>query len=248
MMELFEVNTKQGNTIEYYKKEADRNKIPVVLSMGNWEPALRGFPLLNQIEDRTSVVLSYRGRGRSGSPDQGYDWKDHSHDLEAVVEDCGFDKCIFIAFSKGVSYTLGYLESNPEKACGLLLIDYPAIHCESIKGYAEFWYNRTYKDFRLKDYVTRKALDGIERESTYRDFYPLIASIKCPVTLFVGRDDQAPIRSNVEIEDVEKYQKANPNIRIIEFTQSGHMILDDEPDKAYREVKKFLSGQQKPFC
>lgn len=239
-MESFTVVTKQGNTIEYYKKEGNRNKIPVVLSMGNWEPAFRGFSLLEQIEDRTSVVLSYRGRGRSSSPEQGYDWKDHSYDLEAVVEDCGFDKCIFIAFSKGVSYTLGYLNSNSEKASGLLLIDYPAIHCESVKGYAEFWYNRTYKDFRLKDHVTRTALEGIERESTYRDFYPLIVSLKCPVALFVGKDDHATIRSNVEMEDIEKYQRANPQIQIVEFTKSGHMILDDEPEKADREVKKFI--------
>ncbi len=232
--------TRQGNRIEYFKFDGNRQNIPLVLSMGNWEPAFRGFRLLERINDRSRAVLSYRGRGGSESPESGYDWRDHAYDLEAVVDDCSFDKCIFVSFSKGVSYTLAYLENHPEKAAGIVLIDYPPIHCASEPGYADFWYTKIYKDFRLQDHVTEKTLKGIEVESTPKDFSPLIAQLPCPVTLFIGTDGNAPIGSNVSPGDLAALKIARPDIRIVEFPKSGHMILDDQPEEAARELKKFI--------
>lgn len=234
------VETQSGNLVEYYSNGVNNDKTPLIISMGNWEPAFRGFPLMNSITDRPCIVLSYRGRGGSSSPLKGYDWKDHSLDLQSVVDTLHIKKCIFLAFSKGVSYTLGYLESNSGIAAGLILIDYPAIHCLSTPGYAQFWYNRVYKDYNLKDHISLTALEGIESESTFKDFFPLIASLKCPITLFVGTDNQAEIISNVSSEDIEKYKLSNPKINIVEFSKSGHMILDDEFTKASLEVKKAI--------
>jgi pimeloyl-ACP methyl ester carboxylesterase len=229
-----------GNSIEYYSNGVNNDRTPLLISMGNWEPAFRGFPLLNRIEDRPCFVLSYRGRGKSSSPGHGYDWQDHALDLQAVVNDCRLDKCVFLAFSKGVSYTLGFLTANAGIAAGLILIDYPAIHCESTPGYARYWHDLVYKTYALKDHVSLTALAGIEKESTYKDFFPLIAALKCPITLFVGTDQNAKIASNVSKDDIEKFKKANPRIKIVEFPGSGHMIFDDELDKAVLEIKKAI--------
>lgn len=236
------VTTEDGNTIEYYFNGINNDKLPLIISMGNWEPAFRGFHLMNSINDRPCVVLSYRGRGGSSSPLKGYDWKDHSHDLKAVIKDCEFNKCIFLAFSKGVSYTLGFIESNPEVAAGLILIDYPAIHCNSTPGYAEFWYNMKYLDYKLKDHITLTALQGIEKESTEKEFYETIKSLKCPITVFVGRNKKSERPSNIEENDIIKYKEANPSVKFKNFEKSGHMILDEEFELAKNEVHNFLKS------
>ncbi len=60
------------------------------------------------------VFYKFRGRGESTSPDTGYDWHHHGDDLSEVINKLGIDTAIFICFSKGVSYTLGYLEKKYE--------------------------------------------------------------------------------------------------------------------------------------
>ncbi len=119
-------------------------------------------------------------------------------------------------------------------------MDYPAIHCLSEKGYADFWSARVYRDFRLVDHISRTALDGIEKESTYRDFHPLLRGLDCPIRVFVGADKASPIKSNIEAIDLRNYSSAKASIKFIEFGKSGHMIFDDEREKAGREIGKAL--------
>lgn len=230
----------EDQKIEYYSNEVKNNKTPVIISMGNWEPAFRGLPLLNTINDRLCYVLSYRGRGRSFIPHKGWDWKDHVKDLDLLVKSTGLRNAIFIAFSKGVSYTLGFLEKRPEIAKGLILIDYPAIHSLANEGYADFWHEMYYNGFFLKDHINRKALEGIEKESTEKEFYDTIKALKCPITVFVGSDQKSERRSNLDENDITRFKSANDKIRFINFVKSGHMILDEEFEKASMEVRIFL--------
>lgn len=226
--------------IEYFVKEGPEGTFPLVVSMGNWEPAHRSFPLLAGVNDRKCVALSYRGRGGSSTPTTGWDWRDHATDLAAVVAQEKLEKAVFLAFSKGVSYTLGYLATNPKKAAGLILIDYPAIHDPSVEGYATFWHSMVYKGIRLGDHVRYEALAGIEKESTKEDFFDLIAHLECPVRVFVGRNHQAAIPSNLTDQDLNRYRAAGKHVDVVPFLQSGHMVLDDEPDRAAEEVRRFL--------
>jgi pimeloyl-ACP methyl ester carboxylesterase len=232
---------KEEQIIEYYSNKINTQKTPVIISMGNWEPAFRGLPLLNTINDRLCLVLSYRGRGRSFTPEKGWDWKDHARDLEMLFETTHLRDAIFIAFSKGVSYTLGFLEKRPGIAKGLILIDYPAIHSLADEGYAGFWHEMYYNGFYLKDHINRIALEGIEKESTEKDFYDTVKALKCPVAVFAGRDQSSERPSNLDENDIEKFKAANPKIKFINFWKSGHMILDEEFEKASNEIGMFLN-------
>lgn len=230
-----------GRAIETYASVAEGGRIPAVISMGNWEPAFRAFGLMLAIRGRSAYALSYRGRGGSPAPDRGFDWADHAADLKALVDHYRIERAAFIAFSKGVSYTLGYLEANASRAAGLVLIDYPAIHCESASGYAEQWHSRVYRGYRLSDHVDKRALEGIERESTFKDFLPLISRLDCPILVCRGTDGQNPIASNLGDEDIANYRRASARVETIEFGKSGHMIFDDEPERLYAEISRFLS-------
>ena len=163
-------------------------------------------------------------------------------DLELLFEREKIGDAVFIAFSKGVSYTLGFLEKRTKIAKGLILIDYPAVHTVANDGYAEFWYEMYYNGFYLKDHINRVALEGIEKESTEKEFYDTIKTLKCPIAVFVGRNQKSERPSNLNENDINKFKAANAEIIFINFEKSGHMILDEEFEKASKEIGLFLKN------
>jgi pimeloyl-ACP methyl ester carboxylesterase len=229
-----------GTEIEYYMSNQINKKASLILSMGVWEPAFRAFPLITRLTERHCIVPSYRGRGDSSTPTSGFDWQHHASDLASVLENEPTNKPIFLGFSKGVSYMLGYLSSNPDIANGIIIIDYPAIHSKAEKGYAEFWNNMNYNGFNLKDYVTTHTLEGIERESTHKEFYHDLSKINCPVWIFRGTDSESLIPSNLTDDDILKYKSSIKDLEIVDFKYSGHMILDEELGKTCSNINRIM--------
>ena len=142
--------------------------------------------------------------------------------------------------NQSVSYMLGYLSSNLQTAHGIIIVDFPAIHTKSEKGYAEFWRNRIYNGLRLNDYITTHTLEGIESESTYKEFYNDLNRIECPVLVFRGTDSESDIPSNLTEDDIQKYKASVKKLEVIDFEYSGHMIFDEELGKACRHIRRAL--------
>ncbi len=233
-----------GIEIEYYVSNQVNEKSTLILSMGIWEPAARAFPLISRLVGRHCIVLSYRGRGSSSTPKSGFDWNDHASDLACVLQNESINKPVFLGFSKGVSYMLGYLSTNLEAAKGIIIIDYPAIHSKLEKGAAQFWGNMIYNGKRLDNYVDTHALERIENESTFKEFYNNFQKMNCPVWLFRGTDTESDIPSNLTDEDIVKYESSVKEFEIINFRYSGHMILDEELGKAARHIKRILDRME----
>lgn len=230
-----------GVEIEYYVSNQANEQSTLVLSMGVWESASRALPLITRLTGRHCIVPSYRGRGDSSTPIAGFDWQQHASDLAAVLENEPINKSVFLGFSKGVSYMLGYLSSNHEKAHGIIIIDYPANHIKAEKGYAQFWSNMMYNGFRLNNYVTSRTLEGIENESTDKEFYQDLSEIMCPVWVFRGVDSESKIPSNLTDDDILKFKTSIKDFKVIDFKYSGHMILDEELGKACFYIKQMLN-------
>lgn len=227
--------------IEYSVSHKVNNQPTLILSLGIWEPAARALPLITRLPDVHCIVLSYRGRGRSTTPANGFDWQHHASDLAAVLRVEPVNKPIFLGFSKGVSYLLGYLSLNAIIPAALILIDYPAIHIKATAGYADFWYSMEYNGSRLGNFISRLALDGIERESSPAEFYPYLSHQNCPIWVFRGNNPASPIPSNLNNDDITRYQHSIKNLHIIDFNYSGHMILDEELGKAVKHIQHILN-------
>jgi len=234
------INNK-GTEIEYYVNNQVNDKSTLIISMGVWEPAFRALPLIQRLTGRHCIALSYRGRGGSSTPISGFDWQHHATDLASILEHEPVNKPTFLGFSKGVSYMLGYLSSNLKLAKGIIIIDYPAIHIKAEKGYAKFWSNMMYNGFRLNNYVTAHTLEGIESESTHKEFYEDLSKVNCPVWVFRGTDSECNIPSNLTDEDMAKYKSSIKELEVIDFKYSGHMILEEELGKACSDIKGILS-------
>lgn len=226
--------------IEYYTNNQVNEKATLIISMGIWEPATRAFPLISRLIGRHCIVLSYRGRGGSSTPKSGFDWNHHVSDLACVLQNEPTNRPVFLGFSKGVSYMLGYLSANLEMAKGIIIIDYPAIHTKLQKGAAQFWGNMIYNGYSLDNYVKINALEGIELESTYKEFYNIFSKMYCPVWLFRGTAKESDIPSNLIDEDILKFKSSVKEFEVIDFKYSGHMILDEELGKAVSHINRIL--------
>lgn len=231
-----------GTEIEYYVSNEVGKQASLVVSMGVWEPATRALPLITRLAGRHCIALSYRGRGGSASPESGYDWPDHASDLAAVLTNEPLSRPVFLGFSKGVSYMLGYLSTHPEQARGVIIVDHPAVHIRPDDGYANYWAERRYNGLRLGDYISGRALAGIERESTQRDFYSDLTRLACPVWLFRGTCATADIPSGITDDDVVRFRASVRHLEVIDFELSGHMIFDEELGKAVCEVGRALAN------
>lgn len=230
-----------GIEIEYYVNNQVNDKSTLIISMGVWEPATRALPLMSRLIGRHCIVLSYRGRGKSSTPTSGFDWQHHSSDLSSVLQNEPTNKPVFLGFSKGVSYMLGYLSSNLIEPNGIIIIDYPAIHSKAEKGYAQFWSTTEYNGFKMGNYISMHALEGIESESSYKEFYQELSKVKCPVWIFRGTNSKSYIPSNLTDVDVINYKSSIKELEIIDFNYSGHMILDEELGKACKHINRILN-------
>lgn len=230
-----------GTELEYYVNNQVNDKSTLIISLGIWEPATRALSLISRLIERHCIVVSYRGRGKSSTPTSGFDWQHHSSDLSSVLQNEPTNKPVFLGFSKGVSYMLGYLSFNLNKPKGIIIIDYPAMHSKAPKGYAQFWSTTEYNGFKMGNYITMRALEGIERESSYKEFYQELSKIKCPVWIFRGTDSKSHIPSNLTDIDIINYKSSIKNLEIINFNYSGHMILDEELGKACKHINRILN-------
>ena len=83
-------------------------------------------------------------------------------------------------------------------------------------------------------------MEGIEGESTYKEFYHDLSKIECPVLVLRGTDSKSDIPSNLAEDDIQKYKASVKNLEVIDFEYSGHMIFDEELGKACRHIRRIL--------
>ncbi|MCR8842070.1 alpha/beta hydrolase [Paenibacillus sp. SC116] len=69
--------------------EADPELTPIVVCPGLSETAEEYIDLLEFLFPRRGIVLSFRGRGQSQTPQIGYDLEHHVSDIESVVKESG---------------------------------------------------------------------------------------------------------------------------------------------------------------
>lgn len=221
-----------GISIHYLESEGEGDYTPLFICPGLSEPAEDYIRLMHSLAPRKCIAMSFRGRGRSGCPTEGYSLEEHESDIEAVVSHLGMKNFCLMGYSRGVSYTLAYGIRNNALLKGLIIEEYPPVHKKMSDGWAEELY-KAYPDYRLDC----RAAFGIQRESVQVDFSSSLHLLKCPVLIMRGMQDSSQLTG----EDAETYAKNIANCRVITFENAGHDIQTDDPDSFLEAVKTFLS-------
>lgn len=215
--------------------------MPSLLVIGGlWEPAERAIPLLSGLPGHV-VAPSLRGRGLSSTPKSGYDLEDHLSDIAAVVGHGNLQDYCVLGFSRGASYAIGWALQQQCSMRGLIIVDQPPEHQKPGPGYVEFWSNLIYLGVPILNFMRREALEGLETDASEVDFSPLLQRLTIPVAVFVGRNKNAAIASDLPDSKLRCYVEALPSCEVVEFDRSGHMIPDQEPDRYASEIARFVS-------
>jgi pimeloyl-ACP methyl ester carboxylesterase len=239
----------QNGTVHLHVLESGSpsREMPSLLVIGGlWEPAERVIPLLSGLPGHV-VAFSFRGRGLSSTPPSGYDLADHLSDIAAVVEHCQLQDYCVLGFSRGASYALGWGLQRQCNMRGLILVDQPPVHQKPGPGYVEFWSNLIYLGVPVLNFMRRQALEGLERDAMEVDFSSQLSKLQIPVGVFVGRNQEARIPSDLPDASLRCYTQAIPGCKVVEFRESGHMIPDEEQQKYIAEVAAFIRSLS-PAC
>ena len=212
---------------------------PLVVSPGFWEPAEMAEDLFAHL-GRPGVSVSYRGRGRSDTPEHGYDLGDHVGDLECVVDAAVPGSFCLLGYSRGGAYALEYALRHSDRIAGLVLVDQPPFHTVWPKGSAAPRSAMTHRGEPILNFFRLRVAHSFE-ESTHRDFTPDLGRIACPVLVLRGTRTDVPIPAKVDGRMAALYESALPRVAVVSFAASGHQIPLDEPERYAAVVGAFLA-------
>lgn len=212
---------------------ADAQYTPVVICPGLSETAEEYAELALFLLPRRSIMLSFRGRGQSQTPCEGYDLDDHVTDIESVLRETNLSYCHLFSYSRGVSYALKYAQKHPSSIASLIIGDYPAEHRQMTPEWAEAYIEHYLIPQNRLGHIRPEAVRAIQRESTQ---IALHAQINVPVLVTRGMLEDSLITD----EDLQNYREMCTNLSIEQFYQSGHTLKSSEMALFYETVELFL--------
>lgn len=223
-----------GVSIHYLDSypDSDSSLTPLLICPGLSETAEEYQDLLEYLMPRRCIVLSFRGRGQSDTPPNGYDLKDHVTDIESVVKSTGINHFYLYAFSRGVSYALEYTRLHPHQIGKLIILDYPPEHKAMPRDWATDYIENYLVLFKRLSHIRPEAVMGIQRESVQKS---IKFSSEKPVLVMRGLLEGSLISN----EALEEYKRQFSNLHITELKNSGHDIRSTEKSKLYKIIKEF---------
>lgn len=238
-MKIVENYAKNNNINIHYMDNCIINskKDTLVICPGLSECCEDYIKILETINDRRVISLSFRGRGKSDKPYNGYSLENHIEDISAVVGELGLEKFSIMGYSRGVSYVLGYVILFPDKVSSLIIGEYPAIHKKMPNGWAKEsmdFYNKFCSDIS----INYEVLKRIELESKDVDFKEDLKQIKCK-SLIIRGELEGALLSKEELINYVNYL-GSKSIRVESLENASHDIFTCDFDNVVKIIREFL--------
>ncbi|MCA0757755.1 alpha/beta hydrolase [Paenibacillus sp. N4] len=229
---------KNGETaIHYFDSVArsDPSKTALVVCPGLSETADEYLDLLKLVQPRRSVILSFRGRGESGTPSSGYSLDEHISDIEAVVRDAGLNQFHLFSYSRGVSYALGYALKHKSKVKSIIAGEYPPEHRAMETEWPEDYINNYLVPFNRTGQIRPAAVRGIQKESRQID---IKGNFDMPVLVARGLLEGSLVTDT----DIDRYKSMCPKLTIKEYSASGHSLKGQDKERFYNDIVGFIDN------
>ncbi|ACT00837.1 alpha/beta fold hydrolase [Paenibacillus sp. JDR-2] len=225
-------------SIHYYdsRDEADERLVPIVICPGLSETAEEYLDFIEAAAPRRCISLSFRGRGKSDTPETGYDLKDHLSDLESVARGSGVKRFHLFAYSRGVSYALQYALAYPSDVCSFIVGDYPPEHRSMPDGWAEDYIHNYLIPYNRTSNIRTDAVWGIQRESVQ---ISLDQPLKLPIMVARGQLEGSLITE----EDLAKYMRMSEAVCVKEYARSDHALKGEDKALFYADIVHFVNEQ-----
>ncbi|MEI7026927.1 alpha/beta fold hydrolase [Paenibacillus sp. y28] len=234
---------RNGDTFIHYLdsgNRADPKLTPLVVCPGLSETAEEYADFINGLLPRRSIVLSFRGRGGSGTPPTGYDLDHHVSDVEQVVSSASLSRFHLFGYSRGVSYALGFAVKHFPQLRSLAVLDYPAEHKQMTPDWADDYIHNYLLPTGRTANIRIEAVRGIQRESV-----PVRFNSRLPIPMLVMR---GLLKGSLLTDtDLEAYAQLQETFQKLDFTDSGHDVRNTEPAKLTKSVAAFLNECDRLF-
>lgn len=227
----------QDVRIHYIDSYPENSKgIPIVFIPGLSESAEDYLNLMSFLSTRRCVAITFRGRGKSSSPETGYSLNDHVNDIEAVVNHIGLKLFFLMGYSRGVSYAIAYGLRHLQFLAGLIIGDYPAQHTLLPPEWTEWFLSTSWRGKKISERMKPHAVVALQKESEQILFWDNLSSINCPVLILRGGQEDSLL---VE-EQAEKYLRNLQNAKVEVFKESGHDLQYPDYDRFVKTINNFL--------
>lgn len=209
---------------------------------------------------RQAAAFDFRGHGRSDSAASAdYNVEALVKDVEAVINELGWDKVILVGHSMGASTAIAYTRAHPEKVMGLMMVGAPG---KSDPGQAKQIVAALESDkyqMVMDDYM-KKLLTNTKRP-TDEIVMQGVQSLSKPVTLEIVKGQFA----YDPLPGIEAYrgpklivytsgEKGQPNALYAQakevpsklIPETSHWIQLDKPEAFNEVLDHFLESVEKP--
>jgi pimeloyl-ACP methyl ester carboxylesterase len=237
---------------------------PVVLLLHGWAGSRRSFAALLPLLPAhvRAVAVDLRGHGDAGKPPDGYDLPTLASDVVAVLDALELDRAVLVGVSSGGYVAQQVAVVTPDRVAGLVLagaprdlrdrppfadelarisdpVD-PAWARAFVSGFTDLdrlpaWYvDLMVEDaLRLPAAVWRASFEGLNRSRPPTEN----GGISAP-TLVVSGDRDALLAR----DDTAALVAAVPGAEWIEYPDTGHLVLEEQPAWLAADIAAFLAA------
>lgn len=238
--------------------------IPLILLHGLAD-SCRTFDLLFQYFPSRIRAIAFTQRGHDGihQPEQSYKTKDFEADLLSFMNAAAIPKAFIAGASSGGFTARNFAAKHPKRTLGLILIGSPAALSDKpnvvkmhettlsrltdpispafVRSFTETLFAKPvppdFLEMRAKE--TQKVQARVWKETSealLKEKFPgLLHQVKASSLVIGGGQD--PIASP---KDQEKLADAIPDARLTIFSQLGHMLYWEDPQRIAREITLFV--------
>jgi pimeloyl-ACP methyl ester carboxylesterase len=249
-------------------EQGDRSGEPMVLLLHAWAASRRSFarllPLLPSAVHAAAVDL--RGHGEADKPPTGYDLTTLADDVVAVLDALEVRRAVLVGASSGGYVAQQVAVDDPDRVAGLLLAGSPrdlrgrppfADALEHLADPVDPAWVRTftagltdiaalppwYVDLMVEDGIRvpaaiwRTSLAGLTGSRPPTD----VGTISAPTLVISGSRDEL-----LGEEQAAALVAAIPGARWVEYADTGHLVLEEQPARLAADTMSFLGVLQQP--
>ena len=256
------IKLKTGIAMKYV--ETGDPKGPVLLLVhGYGDSSFSYSRVLPLLDKRYRIVIpDQRGHGETDKPESGYEMRDFSADLAALMDELNIRSATVVGHSMGSFVSMQLALDHPAKVERLVLVGtapkarnnvtsglapvvqalkdpVPRTFLEEFQSAASspslpksFFDSVIAESSKLPANVWKKVLEGILKP----DYTPELKRIRVPVTIFWGEKETLFSR-----EEQEPLLKNLPNAKLVVFPNSGHSPNWEEPEKFAKDLNQVLA-------
>lgn len=237
---------------------------PPVLLLHGWAGSRRTFaPLLPLVARHVrTIAVDLRGHGDADKPATGYDLPALATDVVAVLDALGMDHAVLVGASSGGYLAQQVAVSAPDRVAGLVLAGAP----HDLRARPPFaddlaqvsdpvdpaWVRRFIAGFTDLDRLPSWYVDVLVEDAlrlpaplwtaTFLGFHTSrppteLGVIEAPTLVISGGRDGLLGRAQTDA-----LVSAVPDAQWIEYEDTGHLVLEEQPARLAADVVAFLAG------